>query len=56
MDGSHAGIMMKADPRPGTPRYSQGYAPPPFNWTDHATVEKQVRRSAFRPAATRTFW
>jgi hypothetical protein len=40
MDGSSAGIMMKADPRPGTPSYSQGYAPPPFNWTDRAAVEK----------------
>jgi hypothetical protein len=40
MDGSRAGIMMKADPQPGTPSYSQGYAPPPFNWTDHAAVEK----------------
>jgi hypothetical protein len=40
MDGSSPGIMMKADPRPGTPSYSQGYAPPPFNWTDRATVEK----------------
>ena len=26
MDGSRAGIMMKADPRPGTPSYSEGYA------------------------------
>jgi hypothetical protein len=40
MDRSSPGIMMKADPRPGTPSYSQGYAPPPFNWTDRATVEK----------------
>ncbi len=40
MDGSSPGIMMKVDPRPGTPSYSQGYAPPPFNWTDRATVEK----------------
>src|SRR6267142_1107022 len=37
MGGSSPGIMMKADPRPGTPSYSQGYAPPPFNWTDRAT-------------------
>jgi hypothetical protein len=40
MNGSSPGITMKADPRPGTPSYSQGYAPPPFNWTDRATVEK----------------
>src|ERR1700731_5356580 len=25
MDGSRAGIMMKADPRRGTPSYSEGY-------------------------------
>lgn len=31
---------MKADPRPGTPSYSQGFAPPPFNWADRAAVEK----------------
>jgi hypothetical protein len=40
MDGASAGIMMKADPRPGTPSYSQGYAPPPINWTDSAKVEQ----------------
>ncbi len=40
MDGASAGIMMKADPRPGTPSYSQGFAPPPVNWTDRAAVEQ----------------
>jgi hypothetical protein len=40
LEGSSAGIMMKADPRPGTPSYSQGYAPPPFNWADRAVVER----------------
>jgi hypothetical protein len=40
IDGSSAGIMMKADPRPGTPSYSQGYAPPPINWADRAVVDK----------------
>ncbi len=40
MEGARAGIMMKADPRPGTPNYSQGYAPPPFNWTDRGKVDK----------------
>jgi hypothetical protein len=45
MDGSHAGIMMKADPRPGTPSYSQGFAPPPFNWADRAAVEKVVQKA-----------
>ena len=32
--------MMKADPRPGTPSYSQGYAPPPVNWTDRGKVDQ----------------
>ena len=49
MDGSSAGIMMKADPRPGTPSYSQGYAPPPFNWADRGAVEK-VGQKACVPA------
>lgn len=39
LDGAKAGIMMKAQPRPGTPAYPQGYAPPPFFWDDHARVD-----------------
>lgn len=39
-DGAKAGIMMQAEPRPGTPSYSQGYAPPPFNWTDRGKVDQ----------------
>ena len=31
---------MPADPKPGTPSFSQGYAPPPFNWTDRGRVHK----------------
>ena len=38
LDGARAGIMIKAKPRLGTPSYSQGYAPAPFNWTDRARV------------------
>jgi hypothetical protein len=38
LEGAKAGIQMKADPQLGTPDYSQGYAPPPFNWTDRARV------------------
>jgi len=38
-DGARAGIMMQADPQPGGEDYSQGYAPPPFNWTDRARVD-----------------
>ena len=40
IDDARAGIMMKAEPRPGTPSYSQGYAPPPFNWTDRGKVDQ----------------
>ncbi|XSC41910.1 hypothetical protein ACF1BQ_024960 [Bradyrhizobium sp. RDT10] len=40
INGASAGIMMKADPRPGTPSYSQGYAPAPFNWADRGIVEQ----------------
>lgn len=38
LEGARAGIMMKANPQPGTPNYSEGYAPPPYNWTDRAAV------------------
>jgi hypothetical protein len=34
---ARAGIMMKAEPRPGTPSYSQGYGPA-VNWTDRGQV------------------
>ena len=37
-EGAKAGIRMQADPQLGTPSYSQGYAPAPFNWTDRARV------------------
>ncbi|GBD16833.1 hypothetical protein HRbin26_01741 [bacterium HR26] len=37
-EGARAGIMVQADPRPNTPDYSQGYGPPPYNWTDRARV------------------
>jgi hypothetical protein len=35
-----AGIQMWADPRPGMPTYSQGFAPAPFFWADRATIEQ----------------
>jgi hypothetical protein len=38
LEGAKAGIMMPADPQMGMPSYSEGYAPPPFNWTDRARV------------------
>ena len=36
--GAKAGIRMLAKPLLGTPGYSQGYAPAPFNWTDRGRV------------------
>ncbi|CAA9463911.1 MAG: hypothetical protein AVDCRST_MAG58-3094 [uncultured Rubrobacteraceae bacterium] len=38
--GATAGIAMRAEPRPGTPGYAQGYAPPPINWIDRGRVYK----------------
>ena len=38
--GARAGIFVKAKPRLGAPSYSQGFAPPPINWTDRAKVHK----------------
>ncbi|MEO8117885.1 MAG: hypothetical protein ABI606_01010 [Rhodoferax sp.] len=37
-EGAKAGIMMPANPQPGTPSFSEGYAPAPFNWTDRGRV------------------
>lgn len=36
--GAKAGIMMPANPKMGSLSFSQGYAPPPFNWTDRGRV------------------
>ena len=44
LDGALAGIMMQGDPEPGQQSYSQGYAPPPFDWTDRARVVKLGHR------------
>lgn len=49
IDGARAGIMMMADPKPGTASYSQGFAPPPFNWTDRGQVD-QVDQETCVPA------
>jgi len=40
LKGAKAGIHMKAEPRPGAAAYSQGYAPPPYNWDDYSKVYK----------------
>lgn len=37
-EGAKAGIAMKAEPELGGAPYSQGFAPPPINWDDHARV------------------
>jgi len=51
LTGARAGIIMQADPRPGTPSYSQGLGPPPINWTDRARVVATGRRTTV-PAGT----
>jgi hypothetical protein len=38
LKGAKAGILMKAKPELGAPSYSQGFAPPPWNWDDNARV------------------
>ncbi len=40
MEGAKPGIFMKADPRKGAPAHSQGFAPAPFFWEDHARVHE----------------
>jgi hypothetical protein len=45
MDGAKAGIFMRADPRKGTPAHSQGFAPPPFFWDDHARVHEAGQKT-----------
>jgi hypothetical protein len=44
LDGAGAGIMMPARPQTGTPSYSQGYGPPPFNWTDRGRVHQMGQK------------
>lgn len=38
-EGARAGIMMKADPRPDTPSYSEGWGPA-VGWTDRGVVHQ----------------
>lgn len=49
LEGAKAGILMQADPRPGELAYSQGFAPPPYFWDDHARVV-DIGRSVCVPA------
>lgn len=37
---ARGGIIMPATPEAGTPDYAQGFAPPPYNWTDRARVRE----------------
>jgi len=46
LEGARAGIIMKAQPRVGTPSYSQGYAPPPFNCTDRARTYQMGQKTS----------
>ena len=43
--GARAGIAMLANPRVGTPDYSQGYAPPPVDFKDRARTYKVGQRT-----------
>jgi hypothetical protein len=43
--GAEAGIGMYADPQVRTGEYSQGFAPPPWFWDDHAEVAAVGRRN-----------
>lgn len=43
-EGAKAGIMMPASPQAGTPSFSEGYAPAPFNWSDRARVYKMGQK------------
>jgi hypothetical protein len=38
-EGAQAGIMMQAEPKPGTPSYAQGWGPA-VDWTDRGQVDQ----------------
>jgi hypothetical protein len=38
LDGAKAGIVMQAEPRLGTPAYSEGFAPAPYFWDDWGKI------------------
>lgn len=50
-EGSKAGIMVPGDPKTGTPSYSEGYAPPPYMWTDRGRVS-QLGQKTKTPAGS----
>jgi hypothetical protein len=37
-EGARLGVMLRADPQPGSSDYAQGFAPPPVNWADRGRV------------------
>jgi hypothetical protein len=41
-EGAQAGLLMPADPKPGDPSFSEGYAPPPWNWDDRGRVRERA--------------
>lgn len=45
LEGAKAGIMMPAKPEVGTPSYSQGYGPPPFNWSDRGRIYQRGQKT-----------
>jgi hypothetical protein len=47
-EGAKAGIMMPAELRVGTPSYPEGYAPPPFNWTDRGRIYQMGQKTKVR--------
>jgi hypothetical protein len=42
--GARAGVLMQADPSPGTPSYAQGWGPE-VNWTDRARVDQIAQQN-----------
>ena len=51
--GAKAGIHMKAEPRLGTPAYSQGFAPAPYYWDDWSKVYRADQRTCARTGCYR---
>jgi hypothetical protein len=45
IDGAKEGIMMKAAPRKEALPYSEGFAPAPFFWDDHAKVHETGQKT-----------
>ena len=43
-EGAKAGIMMPAEPKVGSVSYSEGFAPPPFYWTDRGRVYQMGKK------------